>query len=285
MSRRKAHEEEEGGMERWLLTYADMITLLLALFVILFALSTINAKKFMAFKLGITQTFSQNPVHVNQNSGLLPQQNDLINHPVQAAITPPTPGLTPPSSGGQALAKIASQINQALQSAGLSQYASTTVTSRSVVVQMLADKAYFALDSATLGTIGDQVVDTIAGVLRTLANPVRVEGFTDNQPITGGPFTSNWELSAVRAVNVVQRLETQDGITASRLSAIGYGTTHPVVPNTSPANQAENRRIDVVVLTDKLAAPAGTPAATAGAGSGTEATGTGGAAQAAGTAP
>jgi chemotaxis protein MotB len=273
-------------MERWLLTYADMITLLLALFVILFALSTINAKKFLAFKLGITQTFSENPVHVQQKSGLLPQQNDLASHPITTAITPSTPGASPPTPGSGTLAQIANQINQALQSAGLSQDASTTVTSRSVVVQVLADKAYFALDSATLGTAGDQVVDIIAGVLRTLPNAIRVEGFTDNQPITGGPFTSNWELSAVRAVNVVQRLETQDGIAATRLSAIGYGTTHPVVPNTSPANQAENRRIDVVVLTAKLAAPSGTPGGTTGtATTATQTTGPGAATATSGTAP
>ena len=275
MSRRRGHAGEEGNMERWLLTYSDMITLLLALFVILFALSTINAKKFLAFKLGITQTFSESPVHMRQNSGLLPQQNDLTAHPITAAITPSAPGTSPHASRPGALAKIAHEINQALQAAGLSQDASTTVTSRSVVVQVMADKAYFAVDSATLGASGDQVVDTIASVLRTLPNPIRVEGFTDNQPIIGGPFTSNWELSAVRAVNVVRRLETHDGIAATRLSAIGYGTTHPVVPNTSPANQAKNRRIDVVVLTTKLAAPGGTPGATTGtAATGTAATGT-----------
>ncbi|MGH9087322.1 MAG: flagellar motor protein MotB [Acidimicrobiales bacterium] len=252
MSRRRGHSEEEGGMERWLLTYADMITLLLALFVILFALSTINAKKFLAFKLGITQSFSHNPVH-EQQSGVLPQQDSLISHPNPIATSTSGTPRASPSAGPASLAQIASQINQALQTSGLAQAATTTVSSRAVSVQVLADKAYFALDSATLGTTGDQVVDTIAGVVRTLPNDVRVEGFTDNQPITGGPFTSNWELSAVRAVNVVQRLQEQDGITASRLSAIGYATTHPIVPNTSPANEAENRRIDVVILTSKHA--------------------------------
>ena len=257
MSRRHGHGgEEEAGMERWLLTYADMITLLLALFVILFALSTINAKKFLAFKLGITQTFSNNPVQTQHSSGLLPNQNSLLAHP-SVTTTTGVPSASSPS-GPQALSQIAGQINQALQSAGLSQYATTTVTARGVTVQMLADKAYFALDSATLGPIGDQVVDTIAGVLRTIPNDVRVEGFTDDQPITGGPFASNWALSAARAVNVVQRLDTQDGITPNRLSAIGYGTTHPAVPNTSPANMAENRRIDVVILTAKVAAATGT---------------------------
>ncbi|HEX4081394.1 MAG TPA: OmpA family protein, partial [Acidimicrobiales bacterium] len=146
------------------------------------------------------------------------------------------------------LRQIATAIEQALQAAGLTQDASTTTTTRSVVVQVLADKAYFALDSATLGTVGDQVVDTIAGVITGVPNDVAVEGYTDNQPIYGGPYASNWQLSAARAANVAQRLATVDAIAEARLSAVGYGETHPLVPDTSPANQAENRRVDVVIL-------------------------------------
>jgi chemotaxis protein MotB len=153
------------------------------------------------------------------------------------------------------------EVGAALASAGLGADASISVTERGVVVQMLADKAYFANDSAALGTVGDAIVDVIAGVLRPVPNAVEVQGYTDDVPITGGPFTSNWELSAVRAVNVVQRLEEIGGITKNRLSAIGYGTTHPVAPNTTAAGQAENRRIDVVVLTVALSASGAAAAA------------------------
>lgn len=255
--RRRSGEHEEGaaGMERWLLTYADMITLLLALFVILFAISVVNGKKFIAFEQGLTAAFNTSPMHSTNSSGLLPQRNSLVSHPsVTTTTIAPTTSTTPTSAAPAGISRIASELNQALSTAGLSQYATVTVSRGSVVVQMLADKAYFATDSATLGAVGDQVVDTVASVLRDVPNDVRVQGYTDNEPITGGPFTSNWELSAVRAVNVVRRLETQDGITKTRLSAIGFGTTRPVVPNTSPANQAENRRVDVVVLTAKLPA-------------------------------
>jgi chemotaxis protein MotB len=251
------------GMERWLLTYADMITLLLALFVILFAISTINGKKFLAFELGVTSTFSNRAVKTGSGgSGLLPKENSLLNQqgtttnplsPPQELEANPAASKSPPST--PTLSQIANQITKALRAAGLSQYASTSVNTQGVVVQMLADKTYFATDSATLGAIGDQVVDTIAGVLRTVPNNVEVQGYTNNLRVTGGPYSSNWELSAVRAVNVVRRLSTTDGITANRLSASGYGTTHPVVPNTTPANKAENRRVDVVVLTAALGSP------------------------------
>ena len=272
MRRSRSHASgDEGhgsGMERWLLTYSDMITLLLALFVILFALSSINSQKFMAFELGITKSFGGHDVPLPSSEGLLPSHDSLLFRPSAQAATPPapppsTPPSTPPapSRSSPSLAEIASELDAALASAGLGADASISVTEHGVVVQMLADKAYFANDSAALGTVGDAIVDVIAGVLRSVPNAVEVQGYTDDVPITGGPFTSNWELSAVRAVNVVQRLEEVGGITKNRLSAIGYGTTHPVAPNTTASGQAENRRIDVVVLTVALSASGAAAAA------------------------
>lgn len=268
-SRVSGDEGHGSGMERWLLTYSDMITLLLALFVILFALSSINSQKFMAFELGITKSFGGHDVPLPSSEGLLPSHDSLLfrpsaqaaTPPAPSAATPPTPSRSTPSRSSPSLAEIASELDAALASAGLGADASISVTEHGVVVQMLADKAYFANDSAALGTVGDAIVDVIAGVLRSVPNAVEVQGYTDDVPITGGPFTSNWELSAVRAVNVVQRLEEVGGITKSRLSAIGYGTTHPVAPNTTAAGQAENRRIDVVVLTVALSASGAAAAA------------------------
>jgi chemotaxis protein MotB len=88
----------------------------------------------------------------------------------------------------------------------------------------------------------------IGKVVAPLPNDVVVEGYTDSLPIVGGPFSSNFELSAVRAVTVLEQLMRVDGVPADRLSATGYGDTHPIVPNNSPANMALNRRVDVVIL-------------------------------------
>ncbi len=245
--RRAAHREgHEVGMERWLLTYADMITLLLALFVVLFAMSSISIKKFLEFKLGLTQTF--NPAAIS-----LPGGNGLISQPTivgsgGTSTTLSHGGPSAPHVNATELAQVAAQIEQALARAHLTQAAAVNLGSQAVVVQILADRVFYRTDSASLGAIGRTVVDTIAGVVRPKPNEIEVQGYADNVPITGGPFASNWELSAARAANVADRLAAVDGIAPVRLSATGYSDTHPVASNATAAGRAKNRRIDVVIL-------------------------------------
>ena len=232
--------EEEGGMERWLLTYADMITLLLALFIVLFAMSSINMQKFEAFKTGVTQAFSPRMTPIKGGAGLL-SQNSLTSRP---SLTPPTP--SPPANPLEALEQ---RIQSALAAAGLSQDAVISMDTRGLVVRMLTDKVFFATYSAALGPVGAQVVDTVGRVVATVPNKVEVEGYTDNQPITGdGPYRTNWDLSAARAMMVVDRLAQADQVDPARLSGTGYGDTKPIQPNDTPTHQAANRRVDVVIL-------------------------------------
>lgn len=281
MTARRRHVEEaehaEGNGERWLLTYADMITLLLALFIVLFAVSTINSKKFLALAAGFQQAFNPNPGILPSSNGLLANASlapttgvkvapSIAIKTIPNATTTPTTTrpnatattTTPASAGApgqQPLAKIQAEVNQALAAKGLQQDASTAITQEGLVVQILSDHVFYATDVANLNATGNEVVDTIASVLRTDTNDVDVEGYTDNAPIFGGPYTTNMELSAERAVNVVVRLYKVDGLTESRLASIGYGSTHPLVPNTTPSNMAENRRVDVVILAPGQAQP------------------------------
>lgn len=267
MARRRKHHEEEheghGADERWLLTYADMITLLLALFIVLFAVSTINSKKFLALAFGFKQSFAPNPGVLPSSNGVLEYANlaqtagpkQVQQHP---SIVLPTPGTTTTTAatgpGGMSLAterqltQIGKQLQSALAAKGLGATVSTSLQERGLVVQILTDRVFFASDSAEIGPEGDEVVDTMASVLRNDNNNIDVEGYTDDAPITGGPYSTNEELSAVRAANVVTRLSGQDGINPNRLAATGFGATHPAVPNSSPANMALNRRIDVVIM-------------------------------------
>jgi chemotaxis protein MotB len=266
---REEAEEAEGGMERWLLTYSDMITLLLALFIVLFSLSTISVQKFEALAMSLRNTFSGHTTVVKNNTGLL-HQNSLVQHPGNVpginhsasspAQPPHTPAAASPTTtqpagqpGSQSLATIQAELQSALSSQGLTSdvnitQASPNPSTHELVVQILSDKIFYAVDSADLGPLGDQVVDVIATVLRQNTNNAAVQGYTDNQPIYGGPYATNWELSAERATHVVVRLTHVDGIDPNRLAIVGYGKTRPIVPNTSPANMARNRRVDVVIL-------------------------------------
>jgi chemotaxis protein MotB len=281
MSRRgkhQEHEEEVENSERWLLTYADMITLLLALFIVLFAVSSINSKKFLALALGLKNTFDPKPGVLPNGSGLLQEASLTKTSGTQMdqklpTVSPLEPGITTTTTkpttgqggktgngngpvGPQPLNRVQQQVENALAAKGLTGAASTTTQSRGLVVQVLADKVFFESDSADLGPVGDSVVDTLAAVLHTDTNAVVVEGYTDNQPIIGpGPYTSNLELSAVRAVNVAQRLSLVDGLDPSRIAAKGYGETHPAYPNDTPTDQALNRRIDVVILGPSVSQP------------------------------
>ncbi|HUA93919.1 MAG TPA: flagellar motor protein MotB [Acidimicrobiales bacterium] len=254
-------EHEVENSERWLLTYADMITLLLALFIVLFAVSTINSKKFEALALGFKQSFSPNPGvlpssnGVEQYDSLTPTAgpHQVVQHPSIAAptkqVSATTTQTTQLSTSAEAeLESLGSQIDKAAAAAKLQNVLSTSISTRGLVVQVLTDRVFFASDSATLGPEGYQVIDSVAAILRSSSNNIDVEGYTDDQPIVGGPYISNEELSAVRAASVATRLVQDDGFTASRVVASGFGDADPLAPNTTPAERALNRRIDIVVL-------------------------------------
>jgi len=244
MSRRgRPAEEPEDHVnnERWLLTYSDMITLLLALFIVLFAMSTINARKFAEFKSGfVLGTHVPSSQLTSGGTGLL-QKTSLVSHPghiVSKTITP--------------LVTLESEVEASLTKAGVAADAQVVLQRRGLVVRILSDKVFFANDSAQIGPVGVRVVAAIAAVLRRVPNLVDVEGYTDSVPIVGGPYSSNFELSAVRATNVLEELKRVDGIAADRLSATGYGSTHPVATNATAAGRALNRRVDVVILSSRV---------------------------------
>jgi len=282
VSRRRpsaAGDHEVENAERWLLTYADMITLLLALFIVLFAVSTVNAKKFLALALGFREAFNPSPGVLPSSNGVLSNAslvptsgvaeapgNGLVKpvptNPAAKTTTPtsstatPTSTATPAgtatnstsSAGQQQLAGIQAQLNQALAAKGLDATVTTTITTQGLVVQILGDHVFYATDVAALNDTGNEVVDTVASVLVNDPNNVEVEGFTDDAPIYGGPYTTNMQLSAERAVNVAVRMMDVDGIPQQRLAVVGNGPNDPVAPNTTPANMAANRRVDIVIL-------------------------------------
>lgn len=213
------------------MTYADMITLLLVLFIVLFALSKINQAKYRQFQQSVS--------HVKL-------VGTSVVHGKTATVSRGSKPLSPAAATAR-LRQIEQALTHALALKGLLGDVTITIDASGLVEGLVADSTFFVTDSAQLSPLGEEIVDTSGHVLDTYPNNVDVAGYTDDQQITGGPFANNWALSAARSSTVVERLTTIDAVNPERVIAIGYGQYHPVVPNTSPVAEAENRRVNIVV--------------------------------------
>jgi chemotaxis protein MotB len=226
--RKKSEEKlETAGMMRWLLTYADMITLMLALFIILFAMSTISRVKVQQFARSISAGFD-NVWTVNQppNGGANGEQSFEASSSIPA---------------------IQKELEKYVKLNHLEQQVQVHAESRGLVVTLLSDKTFYDSGSAEIRPEALKVLHGIAPILKRNDNGIAVEGFTDNVPISTTQYKSNWELSAARATNVLEVLQA-DGIAGARMSEAGYGEYHPRNGNASDADKQQNRRVDIVLL-------------------------------------
>ncbi|GAA4748263.1 flagellar motor protein MotB [Modestobacter marinus] len=271
--RRKKHEEHEEheNHERWLVSGFDMMTLLFVLFVVLYAMSSIDAAKFNAFAAGAREGGGAPVTILNDGAAIdAPTQNDSPLKPVQVAQEAAIDG-TAQTQAEQAAAAAAAEadarataaeaqgaydqlaaaraaIAAALEAAGQSGAAQFVIDERGLVVRVVSDPVLFAPESAVLLPQGAVVLDAMAPAIRDLPNLVRVEGHANSLPVTrGGPWPSNWELSAVRATTVLRHLVDVDDIAPDRMSAVGYSDTRPLVPDTDPRYVTVNRRVDIVL--------------------------------------
>jgi chemotaxis protein MotB len=246
-------------MERWLLTYADMITLLLALFIVLWAISSVNISKFNELKVSL---------HNALNGKIISGSESILN----GGPSPLNPlGTQVPTIQQQSLnirASIMSSIAQALKnqeqdnlqqvqqeiqsyarSHGLEGDIKTSIDERGLIVRILTDDLLFDTGQATLKAASEPLLQHIAHslTLHGISNDVRVEGNTDNVPIHTAQFHSNWDLSTARATAVLDELLSA-GVQPKRLSVAGYGAERPIATNSTYGGRALNRRVDIVVL-------------------------------------
>lgn len=241
------------GMERWLLTYADMITLLLIFFVVMYALSNVDAQKFAAIAEALSRALGggggmvlnyPGPSIVQGSAGR--QQADRLKElqDLQRAV-----------QAGEAarMEQVAARLQERLEREGLAGRVTVSVEERGVVITFL-DTVLFPIGSDELTPRARELLGRVGQELRVLPNYVRVEGHTCDLPINNRRFPSNWELSVARATSVVQALIRDAGIPPARLSATGYGEYRPRVPNDSEAHRRLNRRVDLVVLRTKYEA-------------------------------
>jgi chemotaxis protein MotB len=223
---------ETAGMMRWLLTYADMITLMLALFIILFAMSTISRVKFQEFAKDVAGGFD-NQWSVNQ------PPNGGVNGKESFNATSTVPAIQKDLQRYVEQHKLQSQVQIHMDHRGL-------------VITLLSDKSYYDSGSAQLRPQTKEILDTVDSFLKKNDNLIRVEGNTDDVPIATDQYPSNWELSTARAVNVVRYLVEQDRLDPTRISAAGYGQYHPRTDNSSDGAKQQNRRVDIVLLNANL---------------------------------
>jgi chemotaxis protein MotB len=266
----KGHaEEEHENHERWLVSYADMVTLLMCLFIVLYAISQVDKAKFAALSSGLSESFGA-PITALQSStdgssvlDSLPSpadieagiasdaqtaQSDVDAAAAQAAVQRARQIENEAHSAYDELAAVRDRIDAALTAAGYPGAAKYEIDERGLVVHVVSDGVLYNAESAALRTDGVRVLNAIAPELAALRNLIRIEGHTNSIPVTpGGAYPSNWELSTDRATTVVRYLISRS-MPAGRLSATGYADTQPLIPNSDPTAVSVNRRVDIVVL-------------------------------------
>jgi chemotaxis protein MotB len=268
--RAKKHEEEEHeNHERWMVSYADMMTLLLVLFIVLYAMSQVDKAKFAALASGLSASFGAPvsalpgttpkadvldglPAPVDLAAGIKPEQEadegEVDQAAAQAAAERAKRIAAEAQNAYDELARARARIDAALRKAGYADAARYEIDERGLVVHIVADAVLFDAEKAQLRPEGRRILHAVAPTLAKLPNELRVEGHANHLPVTaGGPWPSNWELSAYRATTVVRAL-TGAGVAQKRISAAGYSDTRPLVPVSNSAAITTNRRVDIVVL-------------------------------------
>jgi chemotaxis protein MotB len=288
LTNRRHIEQEHENHERWLISYADMVTLLFALFVLLFAISQINEKKFDELAVSLATGFGTVVNISDGNDSVLPEAGDNVTlnstppvdvpaivvpdimpqlkEQVSAAMS--TPGTI--SSEKTSLAVQAAEAAQAADQANLSKaelalveavsassLAGKVVLSREergLVVTLLVDDVIFAPHSATLQSGGEDAIRALLPALQDSGTQLIIEGHTNTAPVQPINFPSDWELSSSRAGAVARFLNSEGGVSRDRMHVAGYADTSPLVPETNPEHLRLNRRVAIVLasgLTDE----------------------------------
>jgi chemotaxis protein MotB len=258
MSRRAKHQRHVNH-ERWLVSYADFITLLFAFFVVLYASSQVDKRKVgklamaiqVAFQeMGVFPTSSKEvPIDISDPmpfSNVQAIENMQKNASIAHIASHPEGAL----GGGQDNGDLA-QLQSELESTLAAEIRRKEIAMRREpdgLVISLREVGFFESGSAQMKAASEPAFDRIATLLRERNCRVRVEGHTDNVPIHNGQFSSNWELSTSRATEIVRVLIVRDGYSPSRLSAAGYAEFHPIASNATAEGRGMNRRVDIVVL-------------------------------------
>ncbi len=277
---RNRKNEPQVNHERWLISYADFITLLFAFFVVMYSISQVSESKYRVLSETFVEAFNQpsdaqanpepQPNSAPSNDPITPLEmgktaNDQATSDQQVAIISDqasndvTPAVDQPGDPVEAvknsdeLSQISDLVSEKFS--GLMEQGLIQVASNELWLQIeLKDSILFSSGSADASEQAQKIFDDIAVILKDYENPVQVEGFTDNVPINSSRYPTNWELSSARASAIVKYLAAK-GVAPERLSAVGYGEYQPVAGNDTPEGRAQNRRVAVMIAKRKMDRP------------------------------
>ncbi len=265
MARKKKHEEHVNA-EAWAIPYGDLVTLLFALFTVMYAMSSVNEGKFRVLSDSMIAAFhgapkSLQPINIGDKeagkggdkplNGVTPTALMKLNTPRSAAMVDsprpvPIPDAHPPVAIPGVLMRMERQVQDAMQSLIDAKLVTVRRENMWLEIEINAD-ILFPSGAGEFSAAAAPVLDKLAEVLKPFPNPIRVEGHTDDRPIRTAAFPSNWELSAARAASVVHEF-TKAGIDPLRLEIVGFGEFRPRQPNDSVEGRNANRRVAILVL-------------------------------------
>jgi len=281
--KKKLKPKKENG-ERWLLTYADLITLLMILFILLYAMSTVDQEKYNELSTAMSDSMGEGAGIFKGTDSILPEGghdsvvdlgNGTVNSPSDSipdvteapSDLTKTPEATNAPQGSeetqgsgeisgkidteQDMKNFESYINDILKDMNIGVSAGTTIVESGLIISF-ANDVFFDSGQDKLKADMKKGLSEIAKLLNQIDNAIVIEGHTDNVPISANnKYTSNWQLSAVRAANVAQYLVENEKVDGIRITAAGYGEYHPVASNDTIKGKSKNRRVDITILYDK----------------------------------
>lgn len=235
MGRKRPEEEPKAGAPEWMATYGDMVTLLLCFFVLLFSFATLDVQKFKAIAVSMNGSLGV------LDSGMTVSMEPLVN--AFPSDSPPTDDI----QENEKFNELYQEMNEYIKENNLQTSIMLVLDERGLLVRFM-DNVLFDSGKADLTPKAREIITKVAEIIRQNNKNVRVEGHTDNVPISTARFPSNWELSTTRAVNVVKFLIEECGIEAKRMSASGYADQHPIDDNSTQIGRQNNRRVDMVII-------------------------------------
>lgn len=267
--KRRHDEEEHGSHERWMITYADMVTLLMVLFIVMFAISQVDQKKFEALREGMAAGFGQQPSPMSGDQSILIEAGQMPMPPLSPKIEVTDVDLPPTQESGQPpvsedaaeqqrydearaeverLEALRKRVAKALRREGLLHDVAMEIDERGLRISLVSRHIVFRPNIADLSPRGRRVLDVLSPVLSGLPNRIEVAGHTNQVPVKPKFYPTDWELSAARAVTVLRYLHERGDVPAENMLAAAYGHEQPLIDPAKPRSQEMNKRVDVIVM-------------------------------------